>query len=268
MPKEFFAHGINRLLDVVQPGMLCVFDFDGTISPIVEDPSRARIPSPVLRRLAALAEFAPVAVFTGRSVEDVSLHLDFFPDYIIGSHGFEGLPGHEQREEHYRLNCRAWMRKLQNTLIEEHRVPAIWIEDKVYSLCIHFEPVEDKDATLSRLLGIVRRTIPEAKVILERGALNVLPADAPDKGAALAELVSATDAPAAIYVGNAVTDEAVLRIPRDHLLAVSVDNSQQTAAEFHLQDISDMAAFLDILLKRLTEVTKPIATAHFSERRQ
>lgn len=266
MSREFFEHGMNRLLETVQPGVLCAFDFDGTIAPLVDDPSTARIPPPLLRRLAALAEFAPVAVITGRSVEDISLNLDFFPHFLIGNHGIEGLSGEELHEERYRSNCRHWMQKLRSAMIRAHCEPAIWIEDKVYSLAIHYRMVEDPLAAQRRLVDLVRRTTPDARVISGKCVLNLLPADAPDKGIALNELISMIKAPAAIYVGDDVADETVFKLPRDRLLTIRVEEAQQTAAEFHLQDISAMDSFLDMLLERLKTVISadaaPASPAH------
>lgn len=267
MSGEFFEHGINRLLETVQSGILCAFDFDGTIAPLVDDPSAARIPPPLLRHLAALAEFAPVAVISGRSVEDISLNLDFFPHFLIGNHGIEGLSGQEQREERYRLNCRHWMQKLRSALSRAHCDPAIWIEDKVYSLAIHYLLVEDPLATQRRLLDLVRKTTPDARVFSGKCVLNLLPADAPDKSIALNELVSMIVAPAAIYVGDDVADETVFKLPRDRLLALRVGEAEQTAAEFHRQDISAMASFLDMLLDSLKAVmTADAALASFAHR--
>ena len=61
----------QRLDDIVQPGMLCVFDFDGTLSPIVPQPDSAALPPEVRERLLTLSTLAPVAILTGRSLADI-----------------------------------------------------------------------------------------------------------------------------------------------------------------------------------------------------
>ncbi|MBC7414604.1 MAG: trehalose-phosphatase, partial [Herminiimonas sp.] len=48
--------GRARLDSIVRPGVLCVFDFDGTLAPIVPQPNQACLPAPVLTRLVALQQ--------------------------------------------------------------------------------------------------------------------------------------------------------------------------------------------------------------------
>lgn len=247
-------HGIDRLLEIVKPGMLCAFDFDGTIAPIVDDLAAARIPPPVLRRLAALAEFTPVAVITGRSVEDVSLRLDFFPEFVVGNHGMEGLPGCEQSEEHYRSMCSEWLRKLHNAMKVESIDAAVWIEDKTYSLSIHYRQAQDPSAAEKRLRQLIQATLPDARTVEGEFVFNILPADAPDKGQALSLLRTHAGASAALYVGDDVTDESVFDLPHDDLLTIRIEDYASTAAEFYLPDMQAMLPFLDMLLKRLIEM--------------
>lgn len=256
MASHFMEHGIDRLLDIVEPGMLCAFDFDGTVAPIVDNPAAARIPPPLLRRLAALAEFTPVAIITGRSVEDVSLRLDFFPEFVIGNHGLEGLPGFENEEERYRDMCRAWLKDLQDAMRREGIDPAVWIEDKACSLSVHYRQAQDPAAAERMLRQLIEDTVPDAKIVEGKFVFNVLPAGAPDKGKALKVLREHVGASGALYIGDDVTDESVFSLPHDDLLTIRVENNASTAAEFYLADVQAMLPFLDMLLKRLIEMLR------------
>lgn len=261
MAASFFEHGIERLLDIVRPGMLCAFDFDGTIAPIVDDPAAARIPPPVLRRLAALAEFTPVAIITGRSLEDVSVRLDFFPDFVIGNHGMEGLPGQERNEDRYRRGCAAWKRDLQAALDSGGFDPAVWIEDKIYSLSVHYRLARDPAAMERRLQRLIRDMLPAAKIVEGKFVFNILPADAPDKGQALTLLRDLAGTHSALYVGDDITDESVFRLEHDRLLTIRVEDDASTAAQFFLPGIEEMSRFLDVLLARLSQVMRPDAAS-------
>lgn len=254
MAYPFFDRGVQHLLDLVRPGVLCAFDFDGTLAPIVADPADARIPSPVLRRLAALTEFTPVAVITGRSVEDVSLRLDFFPEYVIGNHGIEGMPGQEAQEELYRRTCQNWLKRLQAALQAQDFDSAVWIEDKTFSLSIHYRMAHDLSRTEARLRELIRQQIPDAEVVEGKCVFNVLPAGAPCKGDALAMLRKTISAPSAIYIGDDVTDESVFRLPRQDLLTIRIEDVPDTAAQYYLQRQEQVIELLDMLLHRLSEV--------------
>ncbi|MFC7517711.1 trehalose-phosphatase [Herbaspirillum sp. GCM10030257] len=254
MAFPFFDKGVQHLLDLVRPGMLCAFDFDGTLAPIVADPSEARIPAPILRRLAALTEFTPVAVITGRSVEDVSLRLDFFPEYVIGNHGIEGMPGQETQEEFYRLTCQNWLERLQAALQTQVVDSAVWIEDKTFSLSIHYRMAQDLSRTETQLRQLIRQQIPDAKVVDGKCVFNVLPNGAPCKGDALVMLRNTISAPSAIYLGDDVTDESVFRLSREEFLTIRIENAPDTAAQYYLQRQEQVIELLDILLHRLSAI--------------
>ena len=112
MEHLFNEAGRRRLDQIVQPGMLCVFDFDGTLSPIVPQPDSACLPPEVRERLVRLTTLAPVAILTGRSLTDIHKRLGFEPHYVIGNHGLEGVPGWESRSSRYAADCAAWRQAL------------------------------------------------------------------------------------------------------------------------------------------------------------
>ena len=68
---------------------LLALDFDGTQSPIVTRPDNARVSAALARRLERLSRRLPVAVVTGRRVDDVATRLRFHPGFIVGNHGAE-----------------------------------------------------------------------------------------------------------------------------------------------------------------------------------
>ena len=72
------------------PHVLCCLDFDGTLAPIVSDPSEARIRSetePVLRTLVERPTVT-VAIVSGRSVDDLRDRVDANA-ILVGNHGLE-----------------------------------------------------------------------------------------------------------------------------------------------------------------------------------
>jgi trehalose 6-phosphate phosphatase len=257
MPLHFFEHGASRLEEIVHPGMLCAFDFDGTLAPIVKEPSRASIPSAVLRRLIALSEHTPVAVISGRSVADVSLRLDFLPEFVVGNHGIEGLPGWEPNAGRLQALCLDWEQQLKRAMTDRTLFDGgIWIENKSYSLSVHYRMVRNRAEAEERLLKLFASLTPSAHVVVGKCVFNLLPPDAPDKGSALARLCEVSGAPSAIYVGDDVTDEDVFRMRRQDWLTVRIERSGESAAEFHLHHRLDMVQLLDALIDRLTHISR------------
>src|SRR6266536_3236848 len=62
--------GLTRIRAFLSRDTLLAFDIDGTLAPIVDRPWDARVPGDVQRGLKSLASHAPVAIVTGRAVED------------------------------------------------------------------------------------------------------------------------------------------------------------------------------------------------------
>jgi len=252
MSLSFFDHAGPRLDEVLQPGMLCAFDFDGTLAPIVKDPQRACMPAAVLRRLIVLSEHARVAIVTGRSVEDICTRLDFLPDYVVGNHGIEGVPGWEGRAESYRQLCQRWEQDLTAALQDHANFEqGIWVENKTYSLSVHYRMARERTQAEDRLVQLFATRMPDAHVMKGKCVFNLLPPEAPNKGSALVHLLNISGAPSVLYVGDDVTDEDVFRLRRDDVLTVRVERAADSAAEFFLHHRLDMVQLLDVLIERL-----------------
>jgi len=253
MPLPFFEFGARRLSEIVKPGMLCAFDFDGTLAPIVKEPGRASIPAAVLRRLKALKKHARVAVITGRSVEDVAARLDFQPDYIVGNHGIEGIPNWEDNANAYRLLCHGWAQQLESALKNDAGLePGLMIEHKTYSLSIHYRIARDRTKAESGLRRLFATLEPAPHIVTGKCVFNLLPSGAPDKGMALARLCEVSNIQSALFVGDDTTDEDVFKLHRPDWLTVRIERTSESAAEFYLHHRLDMIQLLDTLILRLT----------------
>lgn len=255
MSLPFFEYGAARLDEIVQPGMLCAFDFDGTLAPIVKEPERAAMPSAISRRLMMLSEHVQVAIITGRSIEDIGVRLDFLPDYVVGNHGIEGIPGWESLADDFRQRCLDWERRLALALNDRAIFdPGIRIENKGYSLSVHYRLARDRTDAEVQLGRLFAKLLPDAHVIGGKCVFNLLPSDAINKGTALERLMEASGASGVLYVGDDVTDEDVFRLQRKDLLTVRVEEASDSAAEFHLHHRVEMVRLLDELLVRVGEV--------------
>jgi len=250
MPSLFSETGLARFNEIVKPGLLCAFDFDGTLAPIVSQPESARLPVAVMRRLVALSSYAPVAIITGRSLDDIRNRLGFEPDFIIGNHGIEGLPGWEAHAGNYKQLCRGWHENLA-AWIAAAADPGLQIEDKTYSLSVHYRLARDSSQAELFLRQLFARLVPLPRIVSGKYVFNLVPQDADDKGSAMERLMRISGARSAIYVGDDVTDEDVFRLRRSDLLTVRVGQTDASAAQFHLQRRHDMANLIEELIGRL-----------------
>lgn len=77
MRHLFSPAGRSALAALMRRRALLGFDFDGTLAPIVARPHDARIPRAVAAQLARLVQLLPVAIVTGRALDDVYGRLGF-----------------------------------------------------------------------------------------------------------------------------------------------------------------------------------------------
>ncbi|HEV7913484.1 MAG TPA: trehalose-phosphatase, partial [Albitalea sp.] len=145
MRHLFTADGDAALEAVMRGHPVLAFDFDGTLAPIVPRPDDAKVPPAVSEGLARLALALPVAIITGRSVADVRPRLGFTPRYVVGNHGAEdpevGPPSvASQALDALRHRIAAREGLLRRTGVE--------VEDKLYSLALHYRLAPDKGAAL------------------------------------------------------------------------------------------------------------------------
>lgn len=260
MRHLFDEDGLHRLDEIVQPGMLCVFDFDGTLSPIVPQPDSACLPPEVRERLVALTLLAPVAILTGRSLIDIGQRLGFEPHYVIGNHGLEGMPGWEARGKDYASACVAWRAALEMALRDQQRFdPGIRLEDKKYSLSVHYRMARDQAQAEQRLAALFDTLLPPPRVVAGKCVYSLMPVEAAHKGAAMEQLMQQAGAATAIYVGDDVTDEDVFRLQRHDVLTVRIEPHPDTAAEFYLPAMPDIVRLLDELVRRLARQSQALS---------
>lgn len=251
MTPLFSDTGMLRLDQVVGSKLLCAFDFDGTLAPIVALPEQACLPEEIRQRLVALSEYAPIAIITGRSVQDISPRLGFEPEFVVGNHGLEGVPGWEAQAERHREFCIAWHTQLDAVLRDPAFDPGIQLEDKHYSLSVHYRLVRDTDETARRLEQLVGSLVPHPRVVSGKYVFNLLAHDACHKGSALSRLIEICGANHAIYVGDDVTDEDVFRLRRNDVVSIRIERADDSTADFFLPYPSDILVLLEELTRRM-----------------
>jgi len=246
MQHLFCTEGERALEAVMRLKPILAFDFDGTLAPIVARPDEAHVPEAVSRGLAALAERLPVAVITGRSVADVKPRLGFHPRYIVGNHGAEdptlGPPSQASQaldSIRHRIEAHA----------EDFRRCGIVVEDKQYSLALHYRLSHDAGAALVCIEELLQGTENAVKRFGGKCVVNVMAIGLPDKGDALASLVRREGAGGAVFVGDDVNDEAVFMRAVPHWLTVKIGRDDPLSrAMFFLDSDSELAQVLERLL--------------------
>jgi trehalose 6-phosphate phosphatase len=174
-------------------GAALFFDVDGTLAPIVADPSDARVPDATrseLRRLAS--SYGLVACVSGRTGE-VARAIVGVPELTyVGEHGLELDPEAE-----------AWRER-----IRAFGAQAPWpAEEKPLSAAFHYRTAPDREAARRELEHVEAEARAAGfRTRWGRLVLEVLPPIDASKRTAVAHLLARTGLRRALYAGDDTTD--------------------------------------------------------------
>ncbi|MCO6010888.1 trehalose-phosphatase [Actinoallomurus purpureus] len=185
------------------------FDFDGTLSPIVDDPEAARAHPgvvPALRRLAPLV--GTVAVITGRPAATAVEHggfADIEGLLVLGQYGRERWENGVLQTSEPPPGVAEVRAKLP--LILANAPEGVTIEDKGLALAVHTRRAAEPQVVLERLRSIVAALAERTGLVVEPGrfVLELRPPGM-DKGGALRGLVAERGASAVLFAGDDLGD--------------------------------------------------------------
>lgn len=240
---------------------LLAFDFDGTLAPIVRDRDAARMRPTTRALLIELAGLYSVAIVSGRGLADLAPRVADVPVVqLVGGHGHEWSPPHE-------LGARTLAGAAADVALLQRRIAPLVasidaLEDKTYSLSVHVDTDDDVAPMAYRIAEALEEHALRARLVPGIRVVNVLPADAPNKGdalvALLAPLVARGVTDRALFIGDDVTDEdAFARRVDQPIVAVRVGPTPETAASHVLRD----QRAIDTLLERLIEARRRLSAS-------
>jgi trehalose 6-phosphate phosphatase len=230
---------------IARRGALLVFDFDGTLAPIVNEPAAARLRPATRRLLRALARRFPCAVVSGRALRDLRPRLTGVSLIgLAGNHGAEPAPSRDGAAAALRT-VRRWSRNLVTRL---DGLPGVALENKGLTLTIHYRRAPDPRAA-GRAIRAALGALHGTRLVRGKFGINVFPPGAPHKGTALLGLRRRLGLKAALYVGDDATDEdAFAALSPPDLLAIRVGRSRSSLASYFLRDQREIDALLAALL--------------------
>ena len=241
--------------------LLLALDVDGTLAPIVERPSAARVPDATLRRLASLRDHPEVivALVTGRDAESLATIAPLAGVWRAVEHGRVVIPPHASRPPELRLDS-GQVRALEafEELVRDEWVPeGAHVEEKPASRAVHVRAVAQADAGLAE--EIIESAAEAARELdlHPRVGRAVLEAEAKpgDKGEALAHILEETAAASAFYAGDDVTDTPAIERAAAHGVGLFVRSPERPegppAASGQLDGTEGVRAFLDALADAL-----------------
>lgn len=252
---EEIAHRIDGLTPI-----LCL-DFDGTLSPIVDEPTAAQLLDGVAGVLRRLVERVPVLVLSGRDANDVGERVGVEGILYAGSHGFDVLgPDGRHEPNAEALAYLPHLDALEARLRQETgAIVGAMVDRKRFGVAVHDRRVADDDFDqLWEIVQAAGRAFPMLRPMRGKRVTEFLPAIDWNKGRALLWLLGRAgyraDIALPVCMGDDVTDEDALRAVRDHGIGIVVGTgSRASAATYAVRDPDQVLEFLRRLAAFLEE---------------
>ena len=196
-----------------------LLDVDGTLAPIVSRPELAAVPAETQELVRNLvSRYLVVACISGRAGDEVRRLVSVDGVRYVGNHGIELHPeaGSAAGE------IARFRRELES----------VWpVEDKTFSLSLHYREASDEAAARAELTKIANRA--RARGLDPRWGRKVLeirPSHHADKGTAVGTIIDEAGARLALYAGDDTTDigafEALARHDLDAAVRVAVSSDE------------------------------------------
>ena len=218
-----------RLAAIGLSRLVLFLDFDGTIVPIGARPEKVRLSEVMTEALDKLARRLPIAVVSGRPVNDLRRVMGLKHIHYVGLHGFSyATPGKRPSwlvPRPPRRMVRKWKKALEAVAA---KVRGAWVEDKGIAVALHDRQVATGNRRRLRrqALDALQVWVREKQIRLLRGKriMEALPPIDWDKGTAVMQLLQKPWARSRVpvYFGDDITDLPALRRIARSGLAIQV----------------------------------------------
>lgn len=129
-----------------QRRLVVFLDYDGTLTPIVKDPSTATLSSTMREAVRRLATRAPVAVVSGRAREKIHQFVALSELYYCSSHGFE-IDGPGGLRHAVSSDVLPLLSATQLALSERLKgIDGVSLEDNRFAISVHWRNVDNLEA--------------------------------------------------------------------------------------------------------------------------
>ncbi|KAH9732307.1 putative trehalose-phosphate phosphatase D [Citrus sinensis] len=265
----------DRMIAAAKGKKIVVFlDYDGTLSPIVEDPDKAFMSDTMRMAVHEVAHFFPTAIVSGRCLDKVSRFVQLKNVVYAGSHGMDistpagslkqNNPKHETRTVDEQGNevvhfqpAQEFLPQIQEMIqVLEEKIKTIkgaTVEDNKFCISVHFRRVDEDDInTLQEMVNSIVEAYPNFRISGGKKVMEIRPCIDWDKGRALEYLLdtfgfnNASDF-LPLYIGDDKTDEDAFKVIRHMgrgypIIVSSVP--RETKALYSLRDPDEVMSFL------------------------
>ncbi|MDP2940098.1 MAG: trehalose-phosphatase [Candidatus Omnitrophota bacterium] len=241
------------------------FDYDGTLTPIVETPDKAILPSETKKLLKRLINNpkCKIAIISGRALSDLKRLVGIEGVIYTGNHGLEIEGPKIKFESPVSLRYKRILQNIKDDLNAKlSAIKGTFIEDKGLSLSIHYRLVDRNQIpqvkTIFHGATIVYTVRDKIKIKPGKKVFEIRPSVEWDKGKVVLWLLARWKFSLGdkdilpIYLGDDVTDEDAFKALKKKGLTIFVGEQTNSEAQYYLKTTEEVTEFLRLIsdLKR------------------
>ncbi|KAI4363657.1 hypothetical protein MLD38_019847 [Melastoma candidum] len=269
---------IDCMLKAAKGKKIVVFlDYDGTLSPIVDNPDRAFMTRKMREAVKQVSKYFPTAIISGRSTDKVKEFVRLQNLYYAGSHGMDIMAPKESvsswnSHAHLTLDrkgnevlfqpAKKFLPMIQEMIAriqkEIVKIQGARVEDNKFCVSVHYRQVKEEDLEmLEQKVVSVLQDYPDFRITRGKMVIEIRPSIEWNKGSALEYLLETLGLKDSsdvlpLYIGDDRTDEDAFEVIRKRgqgypIIVSSIP--KETRALHSLRDPSQVLAFLERLAR-------------------
>lgn len=227
----------DHLDEMPRKNIFLFLDYDGTLTPIVESPDKAIISMAMHNIIKKLNELMPVAVITGRSINNIKEILDIEKMICAGNHGAEIWDGEKMVSGEQFTEAREDLKWIVTELNETlAHIKGVIVEDKGITASVHYRMVSSQD--LCKMINIFWSIADSYKktfaITSGKKVFEIRPHDIWNKGDAVRWIWDHFDKNRIpVCIGDDRTDEDAFKAIKGIGIGISIGKSD--VADYYLE---------------------------------
>lgn len=258
---DYLFSRINTIEELLRNKfILLLLDYDGTLSPIAENPKKAVISRETKDLLQSLSKshYCKLGIISGRSLRDLKNVVGVEGLIYAGNHGLEIEGPKIKFESQVSAGTKSAIRHIVAEIKKRlSSVIGVLIEDKVLTLSIHYRLVEKKDMPIFEKIisEITNPYVAREEIVINSGkkVYEIRPSLNWDKGKvalwlfARQQFISGLRDVLPVYIGDDSTDEDAFIALNRKGLTVFVGKPGNSMADYYLKDPKEVVKFLRLI---------------------
>jgi len=259
--KYLFSKWDELREDFINRHIYLFIDYDGTLTPIVEQPDKAAISEDMRNLLRDLStkQGCSVGIISGRALKDIKRMVGLKRIIYVGNHGLEIEGSKIKFESQISSQLFSIIRNLKEELTNKlSKIKGIFVEDKDVTLSVHYRLATRSSYLLAKKIieEVIQPFLARNKIKVSYGkkVIDIKPPVQWNKGMAVAWLLArqtfilGNHPIMPIYLGDDVTDEDAFGMLKNKGLTIYIGKPKNSQAKYYLKDTQEVFEFLKKIL--------------------